>query len=114
MTITNPLQAQDEHHTTGQHIKKGVHKAGEGVKKAGYEVGQAAEKTGKEIGHGAKKIGDKTVEVGSKGVAHVKDQVYKGKKGPKGQTIYIDHNSKYYWVNEKGQHVYISSDELRN
>lgn len=52
----------------------------------------------------AKKVGNKTAEVASKGKSAVVDEVYKDKIGPAGQSpIYIDHDSKYYYVDKKGK-----------
>lgn len=51
-----------------------------------------------------KKAGNKTAELASKGKSSVVDEVYKNKVGPAGESpIYIDHNSKYYYVDKKGK-----------
>lgn len=62
----------------------------------------------------AKKVGNKTAEIAAKGAAEVVDQVYKGKVGPQGQTIYIDNESKYYYINKKGRKVYVSKARLKD
>lgn len=62
----------------------------------------------------AKKVGNKTAEIAAKGAAEVVDQVYKGKVGPQGQTIYIDNESKYYYINKKGKKVYVSKSRLKD
>lgn len=78
------------------------------------EVKDGAKKGAQEVKEGAKKVGNKTAEVAAKGAAHVTDQVYEGKEGPQGQTIYIDNDSKYYWINDKGHKVYIAKAALKN
>jgi hypothetical protein len=72
------------------------------VKKAGHEV-----KTG------AKKVGNKTAEVASKGKSRIVDKRVKDKTGPNGETIYVDDNTKYYWVDKKGHKEYIASSRLK-
>jgi hypothetical protein len=67
-----------------------------------------------QVDSAAKKVGNKTAEIASKGKSGVVDEVYKGKVGPAGQTIYIDHSSKYYYVDEKGKKVYVSKSSLKD
>jgi hypothetical protein len=62
----------------------------------------------------AKAVGHKTSEVAAKGKADVVDKKYKSKMGPKGQTIYIDKYSHYYYVNSKGHKYYCKKSELRD
>ncbi len=62
----------------------------------------------------AKKVGNKTAELTVNGKSAVVDEVYKGKEGPQGQTIYIDHGSKYYYIDKKGKKVYVSKSSLKD
>lgn len=66
------------------------------------------------VGKTINKIGNKTAEVAVKGASAVADKVYESKVGPKGQTIYIDKNSRYYWVDARGKKIYISKTKLKN
>lgn len=93
--LTAPLHAQDT--TT-----------------AGQDIKNAAKKTGKAVKKGAKKVGNKTAELASKGTSAVIDKVYEGKQGPDGQTIYINNESKYYWVDKKGHRQFIAENKLKN
>ena len=70
------------------------------------------EKAGKSVDKAATKGANKTAELASKGKSAVVDQVYKDKTGPDGQTVYIDHSSKYYYVDSKGKKVYLKKSEL--
>ena len=74
---------------------------------------QAVKKTTHAVEKGAKKAGNETAEVASKGKATVTDKVYKDKVGPKGQKIYIDDHSRYYWIDEKGHKNYVTEAELK-
>jgi hypothetical protein len=61
-----------------------------------------------------KKAGNKTAELASKGKSAVVDEVFKDKIGPAGQSpIYIDHSSKYYYVDKKGKKVYVLKSSLK-
>lgn len=62
----------------------------------------------------ANKVGHKTSQIASKGASAVMDKKYKGKCGPQGQTVYIDKNSKYYYVNSRGRHAYLAKWQLKN
>jgi hypothetical protein len=62
-----------------------------------------------------KKAGNKTAELASKGKSAVVDEVFKDKIGPDGQSpIYIDHSSKYYYVDKKGKKVYVPKSALKD
>ena len=73
-----------------------------------------AKKAGEKVESGAKKVGNKTAEVASKGKSKVANTVYKGKTGPNGETVYIDDNNRYYWIDKKGHKHYIQSEELKD
>lgn len=81
---------------------------------AGEDIKNAAKKTGKAIAKDAKKVANKTAELASKGKAGVVDKVYDGKEGPDGQKIYINKDSKYYWIDKKGHRHFIAEDQLKD
>ena len=62
----------------------------------------------------AKKVGNKTAEVASKGKSKVVDKTVKDRVGPNGETVYIAHDNRYYWVDKKGHKTYITSSQLKN
>jgi vacuolar-type H+-ATPase subunit H len=63
---------------------------------------------------GIEKVGDEISETANKAVSAIKDQLYVGKMGPAGQSIYIDNNDKYYYINEQGKKVYVSKSQLKD
>lgn len=69
---------------------------------------------GQEIKKGAKKIGNKTAEIASKGSSKVADQQLKDKTGPNGEKVYINGQSKYYWIDKKGHRHYVTESQLKN
>jgi len=68
----------------------------------------------KDIDTAATKLGNKTAEVASRGKSAVVDIKYKNKVGPGGETIYIDHSSKYYYIDRKGKKVYVPRTRLKD
>ena len=66
------------------------------------------------VGRTINKIGNKTAQVAVKGASAVADKKYDGKVGPAGQTIYINKNSHYYWVDARGKKIYISKAKLKD
>lgn len=79
-------------------------------------LGHKINKTAKDVGHKtsvtAKKVGHKTSEIAAKGASAVVDKKFEGKVAPGGQTIYIDKNSYYYYINKKGHRVYVKKSAL--
>jgi len=74
---------------------------------------QVVKKTGHAVKKSATAAGNKTAEMASKSKSMVTDKVYKDKMGPAGQTIYIDDDSRYCWVDKKGHRQYVTEAELR-
>lgn len=69
-------------------------------------------KAEKDVGKAATDVGHKTSEVASKTSSSIVDKKYEGKCGPKGETVYIDKYSHYYYVDKKGHRVYKKKSEL--
>lgn len=65
-----------------------------------------------DIGEVADTVGNRTAEIAAKGVAQATDKIYDGKAGPDGQTIYIDKDSKYFYIDNKGHRVFLTKDKL--
>lgn len=66
------------------------------------------------VGKVINKIGNKTAEIAVKGASTVADKKYATKAGPKGETIYINNKSQYYYVDDRGKKVYVSKSKLKN
>src|ERR1700748_1884226 len=78
----------------------------------------AQQSEGHAIGKTIKKTSDtisvKTKRTVKKGTAKIVDKTYSNKVGPDGQTIYIDKNSRYYYIDKKGNKAYVKKAALRN
>ena len=66
------------------------------------------------IGEDAKTVGHKTSELASKGESSVVDHKFDGKYGPYHSTVYIDHHSRYYYINKRGHRIYLKKSQLRD
>ncbi len=60
----------------------------------------------------AKKVGHKTSEIAANGESRIVDKKFEGKVAPGNHNVYIDKNSKYYYVNKKGHRVYITKAQM--
>ncbi|WP_374951503.1 hypothetical protein [Mucilaginibacter sp.] len=78
----------------------------------GGKISHGAKKGWKATKKTATKVGNGTAEIASKGAAAVADKKFDGKVAPNGETVYIDKNSAYYYVNSKGRHVYVKKAAL--
>lgn len=79
-----------------------------------HGIKKAVKKTGRAISGTAKKVGHKTAELAAKGKAGVVDKEYEDKQGPKGQKIYIDNKSRYYWLDKKGHRRFVAESKLKD
>jgi len=77
------------------------------------KVEKGAKKAWKGTKKGARKVGHNTAEVASKGKAKATDKKSDTWVGPEGQTIYVDENNKYYWINGRGKRIYVSEAALK-
>ena len=66
------------------------------------------------VGTAINKAGNTTAHVAVSGASAIKDKKYKSKVGPDGQTIYIDKNSRYYYVDGRGKKTYIKKSLLKD
>jgi hypothetical protein len=105
--MASVANAQDKDSNLGHEIKKDA-------KSAGHAIKSGAKATGRAVGKGAKAVGKKTSEVASKGQSKIVDKTYEGKAGPHGETIYVNDESKYYWVDKKGRRHYVLESELKD
>jgi hypothetical protein len=90
------------------------HATSTAAKDAAHETSSAAKDVGQATSKTATKVGHKTAEVASKGKSAVVDKKFESKVGPSGQTIYIDKNAAYYYVDTKGHRVYVPEAELQD
>ncbi len=105
LLIFSFAHAQEKDKTVGQELKQDAKATGRFIKKG-------AKATGRAVKSGASATGKKTAEVASKGQSKIVDKTFEGKAGPNGETVYINNESKYYWVDKKGKRHYVKGSEL--
>jgi hypothetical protein len=78
------------------------------------DVNREANEAADEVEEGAQSAGDKVNEGVNDAAAAIKDQKVKDKVGPGGETVYIDNDAKYYYINNKGDKVFVTKLELKD
>jgi hypothetical protein len=63
---------------------------------------------------GVTKAAHATAKTTVKAESAVADRVYSGKKGPNGETVYINKHDRCYYVNSRGAKVYVKKSQLRS
>lgn len=101
-----PSLAQTKVDKAANKVEKGAVKAWHGSKKGASKAWKGTKK-------GAKAVDNETAELATTGKAIATDKKSKLWEGPKGQTIYINNEGKYYWINGKGKKIYVSQAALR-
>jgi hypothetical protein len=90
------------------------HKMSHTAKKVGHATASTAKTVGHATSETATKVAHKTSEVAAKGAAAVADKKYEGKCGPHGEAVYINKDSRYFYVNKVGHRVYVKKSQLKN
>lgn len=75
---------------------------------------RTTEQAAEGIESGATELKEETNEAASKVGAAITDEKLEDKTGPGGQTIYVDEDRSYYWIDEQGNKNYISPVELKD
>jgi hypothetical protein len=88
-------------------LREDVNEAREGIRKDANEVKENIDST-------ADKAGDKISKTAAQGAAEISDQRYEAKVGPNGETIYIDRDTKYYYLDKSGKKVYVTKMQLKD
>lgn len=78
------------------------------------DVREEANEAADDVETGAQSLGDKVNEGVNDAAAAIKDQKVDGKVGPGGETVYLNEEAKYYYVNDQGKKVFISKIELKD
>jgi hypothetical protein len=92
------------------------HRDGSGTSESSelrQDVQEGAEKTEAAVEEGAEKAKDNVNEAATKTESALTDEKMESMTGPNGETIYIDNNNNYYWVDEEGTRRYVSVLDLK-
>ena len=66
------------------------------------------------VGKVTRKVGNQISNTAANTDSRIMDKKYHDKRGPRGESVYINKFSHYYYINKKGHRVYIKKDQLRD
>jgi hypothetical protein len=66
------------------------------------------------VGKVTRKVGHQVSNTAANTASHVVDKKYDEKRGPHGETVYINKHSHYYYINKKGHRVYITKAQMKD
>lgn len=95
------------------------------INQAGEELNDAAENIEDDVEDGAERISNDTLqnrqnnadevsETAANTASGIADKKVENKVGPEDQSIYIDSNSRYYYINDEGKKVIIDKKQLKD
>jgi hypothetical protein len=103
---------------TGQEVENAAERTEADVERetreAGEDIERRSDNAGEEIEESAEKAGDSIAETTGNTAAGIADKVYEGKVGPNNETVYIDNEQRYYYIDNKGGKVYVSRLQLKD
>jgi len=88
-------------------VKRESNEAAEDVKRESNEAAEDVKREGQSAG-------DKVSEGVNDAAAAIKDEKVKDKVGPGNETVYLDDDGKYYYINNEGNKVNILKVQLKN
>lgn len=66
------------------------------------------------VGKVTRKVGNQVANTAANTDSRVVDKKYHDKRGPHGETVYINKFSHYYYINKKGHRVFITKAQMTN
>src|SRR6185503_8681246 len=66
------------------------------------------------VGKATKAVGHQVSNTAANVDSRVVDKKYHDKRGPHGETVYINKFSHYYYINKKGHRVFITKAQMTN
>ena len=66
------------------------------------------------VGKAAREVGNQVSNTAANTESHIVDRKYAEKRGPHGETVYINKHGHYYYINKKGHRVYITKAQMKD
>ncbi|MGZ3777356.1 MAG: hypothetical protein ACXVIY_10525 [Mucilaginibacter sp.] len=66
------------------------------------------------VGKATKAVGHQVSNTAANVDSRIVDKKYHDKRGPHGETVYINKFSHYYYINKKGHRVFITKAQMTN
>lgn len=98
-------EAKQEANEEGRELKR---EANDGMSKLEREANSV------DVEKEAEVAGDAISEAAAKAAAAITDKKLDDKVGPDGQTVYVDDDTKYYYINAEGEKVFITKLQLKD
>jgi hypothetical protein len=95
-------------------VEEAAEKVERDAEKAGDEIEEETEEAADNVEKETATVKDGFNESVSIVEAEIKDQVYADKFGPNNEVIYIDSNSKYYYIDKKGNKIFILKSQMKD
>ena len=100
--------------STGNYMRRETDSLREDVNEAREGIRDEEREIKSDVDSAAEKTDDKVSELSQKGAAEITDQRYDAKVGPNGETIYIDRDTKHYFIDKNGKKVYVTKMQLKD
>jgi hypothetical protein len=78
------------------------------------EINEEADEAEKDLDKKDPDLGDRIEEGAKDAAAAITDQKLENKVGPGGEAAYVDENGKYYYINDRGEKVFITRLQLKD
>jgi hypothetical protein len=89
-------------------------KAAEDIEREAEEAERDVEKSAERTESDLERAGDEVSETAAKVMADIKDKRHETKVGPNGQVIFISDDSRYYYINNEGNKVFVTEIQLKD
>jgi hypothetical protein len=107
-------EAREDAREIKREAKEETNEAETKADKTVNEVENDARESAEEVDNAAERAGDAVSEAAAKAAAAITDQKLDSKVGPNGQTVYVDEDAKYYYINNEGKKVFVTKLQLKD
>lgn len=105
---------RDDRKDNDNDVEEAAEKTERELEKAGDEIEEEAEEAAEEVEEETVTVEDGFNESVAIVEAEIKDKVFADKVGPGNEIIYIDKHSKYYYIDKKGNKIFILKNQMKD
>lgn len=111
-------EVEREADEAGDNIERETDEAGDDIRRetneAEAEVNEETAEMKRDVKEGAEKTENKGAEVINDIGADLKDEKVEGKESPTGETVYVNEEGKFYYIDNAGKKVFINKAQLKD
>jgi hypothetical protein len=100
--------------STGNYLKRETDSLRNDLNEAREGIERDANKSKESVDSATNNGTNKVTRTPSKGAGDLSDQRHDTKVGPNGETIYVDRDTKYYYIDTSGKKVYVTKMQLKD